>query len=90
MIQALIGPATKLLGKFIEDKDQKNKLAHEREKNLKVQVEDSILMKIRKTLLRLSLRLLLMLGQLLEKLRTLISLMHGKFKSLLSWSRGQK
>ena len=29
MIQALIGPATKLLGKFIEDKDQKNKLAHE-------------------------------------------------------------
>ena len=29
MIQALIGPATKLLGKFIEDKDQKAKLAHE-------------------------------------------------------------
>ena len=29
MIQALIGPATKLLGKFIEDKDTKNKLAHE-------------------------------------------------------------
>ena len=29
MIQALIGPATKLLGKFIEDKDQKNKLAHD-------------------------------------------------------------
>lgn len=29
MIQALIGPATELLGKFIEDKDQKNKLAHE-------------------------------------------------------------
>ena len=29
MIQALIGPATKLLGKFIEDKDVKNKLAHE-------------------------------------------------------------
>jgi hypothetical protein len=26
MIQALIGPATKLLGKFIEDKDTKNKL----------------------------------------------------------------
>ena len=26
MIQALIGPATKLLGKFIEDKDVKNKL----------------------------------------------------------------
>ena len=25
---SLIGPATKLLGKFIEDKDQKNKLAH--------------------------------------------------------------
>ena len=25
MIQALIGPATKLLGKFIEDKDTKNK-----------------------------------------------------------------
>ena len=29
MIQALIGPATKLLGKFMEDKDTKNKLAHE-------------------------------------------------------------
>ena len=29
VIQALIGPATKLLGKFIEDKDQKNKLAHD-------------------------------------------------------------
>ena len=29
MIQALIGPATELLGKFIEDKDEKNKLAHE-------------------------------------------------------------
>ena len=29
MIQALIGPATKLLGKCIEDKDTKNKLAHE-------------------------------------------------------------
>ena len=28
-IQALIGPATKLLGKFIEDKDTKNKLAHD-------------------------------------------------------------
>lgn len=29
MIQSLIAPATKLLDKFIEDKDQKNKLAHE-------------------------------------------------------------
>jgi len=29
MIQALIAPATELLGKFIEDKDQKAKLAHE-------------------------------------------------------------
>ena len=29
MLQALIGPATKLLGKFIEDKDTKNKLAHD-------------------------------------------------------------
>jgi len=29
MIQALIGPVTGLLDKFIEDKDQKNKLAHE-------------------------------------------------------------
>ena len=29
MILALIGPATKLLCKFIEDKDTKNKLAHE-------------------------------------------------------------
>ena len=27
-LTALIGPATKLIGKFIEDKDQKNKLAH--------------------------------------------------------------
>jgi ABC-type lipopolysaccharide export system ATPase subunit len=29
MIQALIGPVTGLLDKFIEDKDQKNQLAHE-------------------------------------------------------------
>jgi len=29
MLTALIGPATKLLGKFIEDKDVKNKLAHD-------------------------------------------------------------
>lgn len=29
MIQALIGPVTGLLDKFIEDKDQKAKLAHE-------------------------------------------------------------
>ena len=29
MIQALIGPVTGLLDKFIEDKDTKNKLAHE-------------------------------------------------------------
>ena len=29
MIQALIAPATKLLDKFIEDKDQKNQLAHD-------------------------------------------------------------
>ena len=29
MIQALIGPATEIIGKFVEDKDQKNKLAHE-------------------------------------------------------------
>ena len=29
MIQALIGPITSLLDKFIEDKDQKAKLAHE-------------------------------------------------------------
>ena len=29
MIQALIGPVTGLLDKFIEDKDQKGKLAHE-------------------------------------------------------------
>ncbi len=28
-IMSLIAPATKLIGKFIEDKDQKNKLAHE-------------------------------------------------------------
>ena len=29
MFQALIGPVSGLLDKFIEDKDQKNKLAHE-------------------------------------------------------------
>lgn len=29
MIQALIGPATELIGKFVEDKDKKNQLAHE-------------------------------------------------------------
>lgn len=29
MLQSLIAPATKLLDKFIEDKDQKNQLAHE-------------------------------------------------------------
>ena len=29
MIQALIGPVTSLVGKFIKDKDQKNKLAHD-------------------------------------------------------------
>ena len=29
MLQALIGPVTSLVGKFIEDKDQKNKLAHD-------------------------------------------------------------
>ena len=29
VLQALIGPVTNLVGKFIEDKDQKNKLAHE-------------------------------------------------------------
>jgi hypothetical protein len=29
MIQALIGPVTGLLDKFVEDKDEKNKLAHE-------------------------------------------------------------
>jgi hypothetical protein len=29
MLQALIGPVTSLVGKFIEDKDQANKLAHE-------------------------------------------------------------
>ena len=29
LLNNLIGPATKLLDKFIEDKDQKAKLAHE-------------------------------------------------------------
>ena len=29
MLTALIGPVSKLVGKFIEDKDTKNKLAHE-------------------------------------------------------------
>ena len=29
MLTALIGPVSNLLGKFIEDKDMKNKLAHE-------------------------------------------------------------
>ena len=29
MFTALIGPVSKLVGKFIEDKDVKNKLAHD-------------------------------------------------------------
>jgi len=29
MLTALIGPVSKLVGKFIEDKDQKNKLTHD-------------------------------------------------------------
>lgn len=29
MLQALIGPVSNLVGKFIEDKDQKNQLAHD-------------------------------------------------------------
>ena len=29
MLQALIGPVTNLVGKFIEDKDKKNELAHQ-------------------------------------------------------------
>ena len=29
MLESLIGPVTGLLDKFIEDKDQKSKLAHE-------------------------------------------------------------
>ncbi len=29
LLQALIGPVSNLVGKFIEDKDQKNKLAHD-------------------------------------------------------------
>ena len=29
MLTALIGPVSNLLGKFIEDKDVKNKLAHD-------------------------------------------------------------
>lgn len=29
MLQALIGPATEIIGKFVEDKDKKNELAHE-------------------------------------------------------------
>ena len=29
MLQALIGPATELIGKFVEDKDKKNELAHQ-------------------------------------------------------------
>ena len=29
MLTALIGPVSKLVGKFIEDKDVKNKLAHD-------------------------------------------------------------
>jgi hypothetical protein len=60
------------------------------EKSLKVQEEDSILTKIQKILLGLNLQLLLMLVQQLEKLRELISLMLEKFKSLLSWNKGQK
>ena len=59
-------------------------------KNLKVQVEDSILTKIQKILLALNLQLLLMLVQQLQKLEELINLMLEKFKSLLSWNKGQK
>ena len=88
MLTALIGPVSKLVGKFIEDKDQKNKLAQA--KNLKVQAEDSTLTKIQKILLGLNLQLLLMLVQQLQKLEELISLMLEKFKSLLSWNKGQK
>jgi hypothetical protein len=29
MLSALLGPATQLLDKFVEDKDKKNELAHE-------------------------------------------------------------
>ena len=58
------------------------------EKSLKVLEEDSILTKIQKILLGLSMQLLLMLVQQLEKLRMLISLSLEKFKFLLSWSKG--
>ena len=59
-------------------------------KSLKVLEEDSILTKIQKILLGLSMQLLLMLVQQLEKLRMLISLLLEKFKSLLLWSKGLK
>ena len=60
------------------------------EKNLKVQAEDFTLTKIQKILLGLNLQLLLMLVQQLQKLEELINLMLEKFKSLLSWNKGQK
>ena len=41
MIQALIGPATKLLGKFIEDKDTKNKIAFEGPKEHNLELKES-------------------------------------------------
>ena len=59
-------------------------------KNLKVKEGDSILTKIQKILLVLNLQLLLMLVQQLEKLSVLTNLMLEKFKSLLSWNKGQK
>ena len=59
-------------------------------KSLKVQEEDSTLMKIQKTLLGLSMQLLQMLVQQLEKLKILTNLMLGRFKYLLSWSKELK
>ena len=62
----------------------------EQGKNLKVQEGDSTQMKIQKTLLRLSMQLLQMLVQQLEKLKILINLLLEKFKSLPLWNKGLK
>ena len=62
----------------------------EQGKNLKVQEGDSILMKIQKTLLGLSMQLLQTLGQQLEKLKILINLMLERFKYLPLWNKDLK
>ena len=53
MIQALIGPVTGLLDKFIEDKDQKAKLAHEIATMSEKHAQEALLAQLRLTRLRL-------------------------------------